>query len=285
MKYDLCMEITVNKKCNFNCEYCFDNKLKFKIKNRLKRVAGMNFLSDMDIYKFVRKIEKLDKKCLVSITGGEPFLFPQFIKLCQLLTIKNHIDITTNLSSKKIYQFADTINPKKVEIMYISFHPEKLGQLNLIDDFISKVQYLKKKGFKTRVSYVMYPPLLKRFEKDYEFLKSWDIKIEPKKYRGKFNGKNYPSAYTKNEMKLLRKYMTKERKKLLDMNFNLKGRKCLTGKNSIVINQEGQIFRCWGDQKPMGNFIKGEINLNSAAKPCQVDECKCPTEAARWVQK
>jgi organic radical activating enzyme len=103
------------------------------------------------------------------MTGGEPFLYPDFVGLCAALTRSHYISLNSNLPTSKFYQFAYTIDPKKVMVISAAAHiSEREKSKNGVERFIEKVVYLQEKGFNVFVSYVTEPSLFPRIEKDFE---------------------------------------------------------------------------------------------------------------------
>ncbi|MBL7056154.1 radical SAM protein [Candidatus Woesearchaeota archaeon] len=281
--YDFHVEIQLFENCNFRCTYCFQDEGNsiHEIRKNMKiwidkKIIKQKTLRDMSIEDISRNIEKLDRECLVDLIGGEPFIFPKFVELCKLITRKNHIRITTNLSTKTVLRFADEIDPSRVDSVLASIHISELEKYGLLSQFISNINYLQEKGFKVRTRYIMYPSLFGRFEKDRELFKSHNIMIETKKFRGVYDNKTYPQAYSESEWQTIKKYLMEDRKKLLDLNDNFKGRKCVSGNKSILVREDGRVYRCWSDHKPIGNFFKGKIDLFDNVKLCRVNKCFCP---------
>jgi len=288
--YELYMIIELLKECNFNCEYCFNrsyrNSIKFKTEHIINKVLRKKKkLGNIGIDKFVTNIGKLNKECLILLAGGEPFLFPKFTELCKKLTRKNYITVITNLSHPSVYKFADEVNPNKVKRLFCSLHIIDLEKYGLVKDFIKKVKYLENKGFKTEILYTMYPPLFKRFLKDYKFFKSHGITISTKCFRGLFKSKIYPQSYSKEQRGLLLKYSRDIDKKILELNnFNFKGKKCNAGKSTITILNDGKVIRCHGEHKnSIGNLIDGNIKLFKNAKLCEAKICPCPNLGIRYT--
>lgn len=233
--------------CNFNCVYCFSGLIKNK------------FIGLPDIEKIVRGFNKTGLTWLICFSGGEPFLFPDFVTLCQKLTEKHIISLNTNLSHKDVYRFAEDINPDKVRCIHCSMHIHELKKRDLIKEFIKKFQLLKIKGFYVFASYVLYPPFFNEFFKDYDFFKSEGIILRPKVFRGgcnKFNifnlkifknlkifrdtvklfEINYPGGYTKQQKKLILSYIERSQN---EGGFNIKHKEDeLKGRLSDVYLEE-----------------------------------------------
>ncbi len=200
----------VNYRCNFRCPYCFSmsnwkNPQKFR-----------------DIDEVVDSFNRLGLTCHIFLTGGEPFLFPNFIDLCKKLTKHHIISIVTNLSHKDVYRFIEEIDPGRVRFIICNIHLQERLRLNLMEDYIKKYCLLKDKGFFLVADYVTHPPLIKRLVRDYAFFKSKGIIISIKIYRGphmklsilkhprlrklkNYFSRKYPEAYTAKEKAIMNK--------------------------------------------------------------------------------
>lgn len=165
----------INDYCNFNCVYCYPGSKKNE------------FIGIRDVNKIVDGFKRTGMRWLIYISGGEPFLYPNFLELCQKLTEDHIISINSNITHSDVYRFADHVNPENVRCVHCSLHIVERERLNLVDDFINKYKYLESKGFYVFVSYVLYPNLIDRFRRDYEFFKSKGIILRPKIFRGTYN--------------------------------------------------------------------------------------------------
>ena len=285
IEYDIEADWVIGLLCNFNCEYCISH-------------TGKKYQDQDTGNRFIEFFNLSGKRWLLHITGGEPFLYPNFIELCVLLTRNHKINLNTNLSSSLVYDFARIIDPSKVTFINIGLHIVEREKYDLINDFIDKYKYLKDKGFSLIVSYVMYPALISRFEKDYEYFKSLGIIVSPKSLRGVFFGKRFPEAYTATEKKAFSKYsLTAENeagsgefltepiinlsldRKFVEKSPNYKGKMCLAGKDFVRIFPDGKITRC--DKKTViGNVFDKKLELYSKARIC--DTFSCPYFCAKY---
>ncbi|MBW2998789.1 radical SAM protein [Candidatus Woesearchaeota archaeon] len=246
--------------CNFNCHYCYCNT-----KEGIEK--------ELPVDKIINSLKKTGRDCNLNMTGGEPFLFPNFIELCKALTENDiKISIDTNLSiDSKVKEFINTINPVDVKYLYISTHIEEREKRNGVDKFIENLLLLKEKNFHFGVNYVLHPTLFKRFKKDYDYFESKGIKLNVKPFKGLYNGKKYPLSYTNKEKKVLLK---NDPGVFRNLPFDSKGVKCNAGKTMVRIQINGDVSRCVADKTKMGNIFM-EIKLNEDAKPCIVDRCPC----------
>lgn len=259
----------INNLCNFNCPYC-----------------GKFTNDDPDVYKYSPRhiaecFDKTKKNWHIIITGGEPFLHKNLIEICSLLTKNHYISINTNLSSPKIFEFADKIDPAKVLVINASIHFSVRKERNILDEYIKHFIYLQEKGFKIIGSYVVYPDMLDQYKNDFEYLHSKGLKlISSKLFHGEYNGKTYPEAYSESELNDLTKYMSSEIEMPEYIKYtHFKGMNCSTGRKMLSLLPNGNLERCLSDKTPLGNFFTGKYKLPLFDKKCITEICTCPYQA------
>jgi MoaA/NifB/PqqE/SkfB family radical SAM enzyme len=266
----------LNRNCNFNCPYCY-------IRHFNKDQPGHGVKEDVEAF----KRNDIDWQ-VISMSGGEPFIYHNFVELCKELTKFATIVIDTNCSTSNIYDFADTIDPAKVKEIHCSLH---IGQRDNHDEMIKKILYLRERGFHVFVTQVMHPTLFDDYEELYEYFETHGILINPKAFEGIYHGKQYPQAYSEEQRRLILKYAEKSmNQSSRHLNFGYstmvygsldwKGRKCKAGYNHFEIGYNGDAFRCHGDKRYLGNLYKGDIKLDSEPQICTQNVCDC--EAEGW---
>lgn len=269
----------LNNLCNFRCRYCFCGEEKLSAEHPLCGKYSPEHVA----------------KCFsdtgyvwhVHMSGGEPFLYPDFIKLCRCLTKDHHISMNTNLSTSNVRDFADGIDPVKVLFINAGYH--SLGREKIKDgtaQFIERVKLLQYKGFKVVVGYLTYPALFPRMAGEIDELKSQGIKnVNAKVFRGFYNGKKYPAAYTREERDLISKYILDPREMdVLEKKVNFFGKLCAAGGEYFKMDPAGNIIRCSSSMKRYGNFFEGKYRLDEGPKPCPMASCNCPYEGFRYLR-
>ena len=98
--------------------------------------------------------------------------------------------MNTNLTSIKIRNFANKIDPDRVLSIIASLHIKELERTRLLDNYIQNYHLCKEKGFNIIASAVGYPPILKEIEKYKEFFQEKGIDLIWDPYYGRFNSKN-----------------------------------------------------------------------------------------------
>ncbi len=281
--YDKIAMWLINMECNFNCPYCFydDTQRSFKQKMQLKildKFPSFNpyktrFITPAKAKEF---FDKTGYRWLIVLSGGEPFVYPNFIELVEALGEKHQIIIGTNLSLP-VDELIQKINPKSIHSFYASLHLGERGLKNLsVDDFLEKAKKLTKVGFKVEIDFVMYPPLIARFREIHEQFKKENLFVEAKVFRGMYNGKKYPESYTGEEREFFYNYIpdvVDRAASFKDLSF--KGLPCSAGKDLVRIFANGAITRCPHDREKLGNIFSGKLNLHKNIQPCKVDYCKC----------
>jgi uncharacterized Fe-S cluster-containing radical SAM superfamily protein len=269
--------LRLTDKCCFNCEYCFEKAISYRIFLKMKK----NVLENTPAKNIAERIETLSKNSLISLTGGEPFMYSEFTELCNLLTINNTIVVSTNLFSDKIYRFADAINPKKVKCINATFHPREVERFGFYKEFIFRIKYLQGKGFSVRSPFVMYPKFSYMFERYKSDFHSKRITLVPIQYSGIFRRKKYPQSHDDREKKIIKKYSDSAGKKTIDaIDFNKPS--CRAGKDFIVIYKDGCIKRCFGDPKVLGNLFE-EAHLFKRPEICGAKIHHCPEVCVKYT--
>jgi len=292
--YEVLVGWRVDVECNFRCPYCY-------IPQNLR--SDYELFGNLDTKKVIKSFNNLKKTLMINITGGEPFLHPNFIELCQGLTKKNYISMNTNLSNPKVFEFAEKINPKKVGPIFAALHITERRRLKLKEDFIKKVKLLKSKGFLVYVSQVMWPPILKELDNLYAEFEKEGIFIRSGEFVGTYCGKSYPESYTSEEIKKMRDYNQKtveqEKKENLPKstakiinkrkmecrfkgNISFKGMPCSAGKDLISVKYNGEVNRCPSDNKTMGNLFNGKVKLLEKPETCNAEICGCYYNGLRY---
>ena len=128
MEFNVDVEVNwlVNDTCNFSCEYCYPGAKK-------NQFAGLR-----DTQAIVDAFDRTGWRWLIYLTGGEPFLMPNFVELCQGLTQKHFVSINTNLAHRDVYRFIETVSPERMRCVHCSLHMAEREKRGLVDDFIKK---------------------------------------------------------------------------------------------------------------------------------------------------
>ncbi|NDV20460.1 radical SAM protein [Pseudodesulfovibrio sp. JC047] len=249
----------MTRKCNFRCEYCYFPHDNTPVTETLPAERITAFLdSTGDTWK-------------VGLTGGEPFIYPNFVDICETLTASHIIGVDTNLSiSSKVKEFAERIDPKRVHNLYVALHIEERERVKGVNAFIRNAQCLMDAGFEIIVNYVVHPTLEDRFQTDRTFYAKHGITITPRPFKGEYEGRRYPEAYGDRAQIIFGDHPEQGKK----VAFNFQGVPCSAGRTLLRMEPDGTIFRCPGDKTVLGN-VMDEVRLYKGNEPCIKKRCPC----------
>jgi len=263
--------------CNFKCPYCTSGR-----DPSPEAPGGLR----NDLYDYLDTVidnfRAARKNWIVAFTGGEPLVYPNFVKICERFAQYYALYFDTNLSLP-IDDLVQAVPAEKVEHVYAALHvAERIGRKK-VDVFIHNIDLLRTHGWPLTINYVMYPPLIGQFEQDRAFFESLGFELEPKSFKGSYKGKRYPQSYSQSERELIRKYApgdsyTKEIP-------NYKGRRCNAGYRLVRILEDGSMTRCVTDNESLGNVFTG-FRLYDEPRRCRVTRCPCygPTRLFEGIE-
>lgn len=254
-----------NNYCNFSCEYCFSKDL-------FGKIIPPEFAAD----NIAEAFAKTKKSWLITLTGGEPFLYKNFVGLVEELIKKNTVAFSTNLSTDNIDEFIDRIDPSKILLINASYHPEYRNKINEpSDSFVKKVLKLQENNFEIIVTHVAYPPFLPQLKAQFDHLKKQGIKnISALAFRSIYNNTKYPDAYTEEEIEIIaRNSIDQSELKIAKGETDFHGHYCNAGNNFFFMDNKGNIQRCGSISKRYGNLFNGSFKPETKPKPCTVHDC------------
>ncbi|WP_243544468.1 radical SAM protein [Pseudodesulfovibrio tunisiensis] len=249
----------MTRKCNFRCEYCYFPHDNTPVETTLPVERILDFLS------------ATNEKWTVGMTGGEPFIYPKFVDICAALSAEHRIAVDTNLSvSSKVRDFAERIDPDRVDDLYVALHIAERERVKGVPAFIENARLLLDKGFNVIVNYVVHPDLLDRYHEDAARFASHDIRITPRPFKGRHEGRRYPEAYGEQGRAVFADFPEQGRK----IAYNFEGIPCSAGRTLLRMEPDGTVFRCPGDKTVLGNVME-DVTLLDGDEPCRVRRCPC----------
>ncbi len=276
------LEWLIHYKCNCRCPYCFFDGM-------WEELAARNHYLPLE--KWLRAWHRIFKKydsVRILITGGEPFIYPDFTELIRELSKYCTIGFDTNLSCDKEYlaNFIEDTVSENISLG-LSFHPLFAD----FGSFLDKALFLKQKGFKICVQYVTYPPQIGQMKYFQERFSREGLYFIPLAFRGTYNGMSYPRTYTKEEERQIFSVTDdlelehKERVIKQVKQVKSKDRLCRAGQVYARIDTDGTVYRCGHsvsnpNNKPLGNFFNEEFKLLEEPLPCEQEICPCEF---RWL--
>lgn len=283
MHYDVEADFYPLTTCNYRCDYCFLSP----------KALGAKLPAGPDAATWAKAFDDTGRIWLLHVTGGEPFVKPDFVAWCEALTRRHFLSINTNLSRPSVMSFADRVDPARVHSVHAAVHiAERLRQGGL-DRFVAHAQGLRERGFTLITSLVITPALIP----EYPHLAGWfarqGLPLAPKILRGTLGGKPFPEAYTPDQRARIAGWIRDAQAayaplmahlherptidvlsdlKLLDGIPDYRGRLCGGGQRFVQIRPGGTVLRCHS-REVLGNILQGTLRLADAPRRCDTDYC------------
>jgi MoaA/NifB/PqqE/SkfB family radical SAM enzyme len=253
--YDAGIFWSVTNRCNLNCNYCL-NRAKDNVEYRI------------NIPSLLKTLDNTDKIFRITFSGGEPFLVPNIVEACVEITKDHFVGFSTNLTSKKITELVEKVNPEKVLCIAASVQIKELERLNLVDRYVHNFHLCRDNGFCIDPCVVAYPNLIEEIEKYTSFFKEKGIDLQFDPFLGMYQNKEYPDSYTSEEIRIFNlRNPTK---------FKQKGKLCNAGYNIAIVDVDGAVHPCFNlTNISMGNIYE-KISFKKQLIRCPFEICSCP---------
>lgn len=203
------------------------------------------------------KIETLD------ISGGEPFMQPDFIKLIESIKV-TRVAFTSNLRHD-ITELVQKVSPEKLFSITASYHPTSDMSL---EEFSGKILLLKAKGFSVTINYVAYPEQMYLIGASQAYFNKLGFRFHVDPYA---QTKFFPYEFSKEELDFLKIYVKEDRQNFFDKPKD-DYRFCSGGRTHLNIQPNGDAYRCISDKVdrlPMvGNIFDPEFKPYNEDKVC-----------------
>jgi MoaA/NifB/PqqE/SkfB family radical SAM enzyme len=225
----------------------------------------------IDIPGLLGALEKTGKIFRITFTGGgEPFLLPNIVEAALALSEKHYVAFNTNLTSPHVKDLAAAIDPARM-LVHGSLHIKELERKKLFRRYIENYQFCQQRGIEIYSIEVAHPNLTSEVEHYREMLGVEGIEFKFVPFKGEYEGRWYPAAYTEEEAKAFGLWERAAK----GAQFNQKGSLCNAGYNVVVAGPDGIINPCYDIRENQGNMF-GTIRLQPEVRRCPVDVCSCP---------
>ncbi len=258
--------VFLNLSCNLNCPYCIQKIslpakpiAEYKARTGAQWVEALNAIANRTKKRFLRypKVKKL------SILGGEPTIYPDFLYVINNLDKNWKLTITSNLDSA----FFDNIdNLKQIKNKRrVRFN----GSLHFLytpaEKFINNLRRLKKAGIKIHTLFVVAHPahLQEALRYKQELLKVHP-QVKLQRFLGFYQDRLYPQAIEQLEFGQkdgIANYP------LYQKAFGQKqGSTMLCHSDKVLIAPDGNIYNCHykaytAHQEKLGNLFDDRVNV------------------------
>jgi MoaA/NifB/PqqE/SkfB family radical SAM enzyme len=211
-----------------------------------------------------------DRRWTVSLTGGEPFLSENIVDICEAVTERHTLALSTNLIPVKVRDFAEKIDPQKVEYINASCHLKELERTKTTGRYIGHYLLCREKGFRIAASVVAYPPLFPEIPKYRKDFGASGVELRFVPFCGIFKGKHYPESYTSEEEFEFGLNQEKAKNRC-----RCSERVCNAGYNAFFADEKGDVRPCYHLEERMGNVASGVRFLPELTR-CRRERCHCP---------
>jgi len=261
--YDTTLMWTVTDYCNFSCSGCIATAKK----------AGKDYIPErIDISALKKTLDDSNQIFKILFTGGEPLLIENIIDVFAEVTTKNYMALITNLTNPKVKELGERIDPSRVLFLKASAHLMELEKRNLLDTFLDHYNLLQEKGFTLFTEEIAYPIMADKVDAYKKIFLDRGIELCFQAFRGIWQGKKYPEAYTEEEHRIFNFSSIGIASK--EMHYR-KNKKCNAGYNACIARPNGDIHRCYDIPDSLGNLYTG-IKLYDTLIECPLDFCDCP---------
>lgn len=272
----------MNTSCNYRCSYC-----------------TQRFLDDRgrwarDVPNFLAAFARLPGKWEIKLSGGEPFVHPEFLRVVrELAQLDFTISVVTNFSAsrERLLGFLDAVGDR-LGVLSCSLHLEYVdiddrpGKPDTLSDFIARCQLANAHAAKiagasvcvtcvaTRANLELLPRLRERFA-----AAGVTFKVQPEKQDREVIG-----------------YSSHEREQLVALGgHNLTGsiapdfggQPCWAGARYFIVDDRGEAYRCYPARRyrveRLGNLLDGSFTLASMPAPCRYRYCNCTVPIERGM--
>lgn len=232
-------------KCGFKCSYCINHYDKLKTRK------------EMWVYDWIRGLNRLaidrNRKVPITIQGGEPSKYKDWVKLIYELREEYYVDILTNLDFDEKY-FWSKLPPSRFQrdVPYasirVSYHPE----YHKFDKLLDKVKRWQDAGYDMGIFVIDHPTI--EIDPLKIKAKKAGIDFRTKEFLGVYNGTlygmyKYPDAVNSDKTKKA---------------------KCKS--TELLIASDGYIYRCHRDlyarEHSVAHILDENLNLTPKFRAC-----------------
>lgn len=271
----------LNQACQFDCSYCFRAGVdRFR---RREHPAVGRYAPEQIAAAF----RATGRTWRIHLSGGEPFLYPDFVGLARALSAEHELSINTNLAGPGLDRFLAQVPGERVHRLRASLHlEERLRRFGGCESFVADVLKCQRAGFRIRVEFVAHPASLAQLPPLREQLRKAGVSdFKVKLFRGRFGGKNYPAAYTGKERQVMADAgMTEREQAILRGAGGYWRRLCDSGYRAFRMDVEGNLTRCDSVEKSYGNLLAGTADFETGPTLCPALRCNCPYQGLKFAR-
>ena len=245
--------------CNYACPYCSYHPREQK---------GHHFKGTIEKWRDAFRTTFGRQRLVFYLAHGEPMVGERFYDVLDMIGGEPNwtIRMTSNVS-QPLERLVETrvAREKRLDIN-ASFHPHMTRR----EAFLDQILFLKSHGIETPVVYVMYPPLLERFEDDFRAFSERGFMVYAMRFQGMFKGKRYPQAYSDEQRRMMARYMDSTTIKYMLSWQPSEGKRSWSGVDFLVVSNDGDIGltdAVRAESRCLGNLFDGTFRPATEPQP------------------
>ena len=179
MKIPLSGTFELSPICNFSCKMCYVKKTQQEV------LAHQRQMMSLDKWLEIAREAKEAGMLFLLLTGGEPFLWPNFWELYEeLIQMGMVVSINTNgsLMNADVIQRLKKNPPKKINLTLYGASDETYEKLCGVKGVFGKIdetiRELKKSGIRVKLNASMTPSNIEDMEKIVAYAKQQELKLD-----------------------------------------------------------------------------------------------------------
>jgi MoaA/NifB/PqqE/SkfB family radical SAM enzyme len=243
-------------RCNYRCPYCVLRRERYQDAYPLDRQYSWE--------EWAKALGKLPRS-IISISGGEPFLFQGIENLVAALLKKHKVFLVSNLS-RPIDRFVEIVKPPLH--ITVSFHPSHAE----ITEVAEKIALLREKGFTVGINMVAHPEVIPRIP---EFRRHFIDEVGVDFHIDAFLDSPFPHIYKAEELEPIAPFLDVSRAFFTEPPAETQ-KICEAGKKHIVIFPDGEAYACFAgyyhdsEKFRLGNIAGGTFRLARKRRSCRL---------------
>ena len=251
-------------RCNYRCPYCYYS---------WAPKVGDYFFGTVEQWHKAFKNCFGNQRLIFYLAFGEPIIGAAFHDIVEMIGTEPSwaLRITSNVSVwEELKWLVNTRLAREGRLnINASFHPLS----TTIEEFLQKILFLRDHSIEVPIVYVMYPPFLKRFEKDFEIFNKHNFVVHVRRFMGLYKNKYYPEAYTEEERQFIARYCDDATIKYMLNNYPILDKLSYSGMDFIVVDNVGNVgydsdyFPLYSKYRCIFGNILQEDNLRLLLEP------------------
>ena len=245
--------------CNYACPYCpYDPQTQ----------AGHNFKGTIEGWHQSFKKSFGNQRLVFYFGHGEPMVGKRWFDVVEMIGSEPDwkMRLISNISPSLTRLLSSRVAREGRLNINASFHPTETTR----EKFLQKLIECREHGIEVPVVYTMWPPFFERFEEDFAYFDQHNFLVHVRRFRGRYQGKWYPEAYSEDERRFIARYADDATIKYMLSDEPTEGKLTWSGVDFAIVDNEGNVGYCNDfrtDEYRFGNVHDGSMRLRPEPMP------------------